>query len=73
MTLTESHSMTTHLEEKIAYLEHEVSQLSDELYAQQKEISLLREALERVNETIKNNSDGSPMRDASEETPPPHY
>jgi SlyX protein len=30
------------LEEQIAFLQHEISQLSDELYSQQKEVSVLK-------------------------------
>lgn len=65
--------MTTHLEEKIAYLEHEVAQLSDELYAQQKELGSVRLMLGKLHDTVKNYADGSPMRLPHEETPPPHY
>ena len=30
------------LEEQIAFLQHEISQMSDELYSQQKEVSVLK-------------------------------
>ena len=30
------------LEEQIAFLQHEISQISDELYSQQKEVSVLK-------------------------------
>ena len=33
------------LEEQIAFLQHELSQMSDELYSQQKEITTLKKAV----------------------------
>lgn len=65
---------TTHLEEKIAYLEHEMRSLSDEMYQQQREINNLKECMELMREQLRSHGgQDSIIRPASEEAPPPHY
>ena len=64
----------TQPQEHIAFQDEEISRLSDELYAQQREIARLRMQLERLEARIKTlaNPD-SGIRNPEEETPPPHY
>jgi len=58
----------TALEELCAYQQIEIQQLSDELFAQQKEMSSLYARLH-----LQSMAEISPVRPFEEETPPPHY
>lgn len=61
------------LEEQIAFLQHEVSQISDELYSQQKEVTVLKKKIlnfeKRINEL--ESSDEADMGLVDKK--PPHY
>lgn len=61
------------LEEQIAFLQHEVSQISDELYSQQKEVTILKKKIlnfeKRINEL--ESSDEADMGLVDKK--PPHY
>ena len=61
------------LEEQIAFLEHEVSQMSDELYSQQKEITILKKKFLYFETKINDleNSNEINMSDINKK--PPHY
>ena len=58
------------LQEELAHQAMEISRLSDEMYAQQREISQLKRQISTFKETMESMSQ---MRDAADETPPPHY
>lgn len=60
----------TALQEIVAHQELEISRLSDEIYAQQREIAQLRQMLLKFKETVESLSQ---LRSAEDEIPPPHY
>lgn len=62
-----------HLEEQSAILQAELSQMSDELYAQQKEIELLRIEIGNLKSKLQNVPVDSGILTADEDVPPPHY
>ena len=62
-----------HLEEQSAILQAELSQMSDELYAQQKEIELLRIEIGNLKIKLQNVPVDSGILTADEDVPPPHY
>tara|TARA_B100000780_G_C20909849_1_gene362262 strand:+ start:401 stop:631 length:231 start_codon:yes stop_codon:yes gene_type:complete len=61
------------LEEQIAFLQHEISQISDELYSQQKEVTFLKKKIlvfeQRFYDLENENEIGMVM----ENKKPPHY
>ena len=61
------------LEEQITFLQHEISQMSGELYSQQKEVSVLKKQIlnfeKRINDLENGNETGMVMEDKK----PPHY
>jgi SlyX protein len=61
------------LEEQTTFLQHEISQMSEELYAQQKEISVLKKQIlnfeKKINDLENSNETGLVMEDKK----PPHY
>ena len=61
------------LEELTAILQAELSQMSDELYAQQKDIEQLRIELGNLKSKLQNVATDSGILTADEDTPPPHY
>ncbi len=61
---------TIALQEELAHQALEISRLSDELYAQQKEILQLKDQLGDFKEALES---GTHIRSQEEETPPPHY
>lgn len=61
------------LQEQIAYLQKEMGQLSDELYAQQKEMALLRLELRKLEQKWQAAQSDSGILNPAEDTPPPHY
>ena len=63
----------TRLEEKTAILQAEMSEMSDELYAQQKEIAELRRDVETLRSRLKAAQTDSGILRADEDVPPPHY
>ena len=60
----------TELQEMLAHQAMEISRLSEEMYAQQKEIRQLKQKLGRFLEAVESLSH---LRSEAEETPPPHY
>ena len=61
------------LEELTAILQAELSQMSDELYAQQKDIEQLRIEIGNLKSKLQNFPTDSGILTADEDTPPPHY
>ena len=61
------------LEELTAILQAELSQMSDELYAQQKDIEQLRIEIRNLKSKLQNVPTDSGILTADEDTPPPHY
>jgi len=63
------------LQELLAYQQHELNRMSDEIYNQQKDIGKLSEELKLMKDSMKQLSDSSDngIRMPEEETPPPHY
>ncbi len=61
------------LEEKMAILQYEMLQMSQEIYAQQKEISKLIQEIERMKLLLKNMQLENGIVPHEEDTPPPHY
>ena len=62
------------MQEVISHQAEELSQLSDVLYAQQKELDILKKQVAKLTAEIirlKNNDSG--IKAVEEETPPPHY
>lgn len=67
------HDLIVRLEEQLAFQQTEIQQLSDEMYAQQKEMMGLYARLHRLEQKLQSLSEGSVIRDVADETPPPHY
>jgi SlyX protein len=63
----------TRLEEQIALMQADLSQISDELYAQQKENSSLRREIETLKDRMKSVQSDSGILKPEEDSPPPHY
>ena len=61
------------LEELTAILQAELLQMSDELYAQQREIEQLRNELGNLRSKLQNVPTDSGILTADEDVPPPHY
>jgi SlyX protein len=61
------------LEEQISFFQNEISQMSDELYSQQKDVSVLKQQIlnleKRINELESSDDAGMVMVDKK----PPHY
>ena len=63
----------TRLEEQIALMQADLSQISDELYAQQKENGSLRGEIETLKDMIQAVQSDSGILKPEEDSPPPHY
>ena len=61
------------IEEQTAILQAELSQMSDELYAQQRDIEQLRNEIKNLKSKLQNVSTDSGILTANEDIPPPHY
>jgi len=61
------------LQEQIAYMQSELGQLSDELYAQQKEMAKLRLEILKLQQKLQASHNDSGILNAAEDVPPPHY
>lgn len=61
------------LEETVANLMHDVSQLSTELYDQQKEIMQLRLEVQKLRLLLQHAQTDSGILRPGEDRPPPHY
>ena len=65
--------MIQELQEQIAFMQSEMSQLSDELYAQQKEMAQLRLTVMKLEQKLQASQGDGAILSPSEDTPPPHY
>lgn len=61
------------LQETLFHQGEDIARLSEELYAQQKEISTLNFQVEKLKAKLKSMDEGGDIRKPDEETPPPHY
>lgn len=61
------------LQEQIAYMQSELGQLSDELYAQQKEMANLRLEIIKLQQKLQATQSDSGILSPAEDVPPPHY
>ena len=61
------------LEEKMAILQDELSQMSHEVYAQQKEMARLMIEIGKLKSRLEHVKSDSGILNPSEESPPPHY
>ena len=61
------------LEETMAILQNEISQMSHEIYAQQKEIAQLILEVKLLKSCLKNMQPDSGILAPNEDVPPPHY
>ena len=63
----------TRLEEQIALMQADLSQISDELYAQQRENGSLRREIQTLKDRIFSVQSDSGILKPEEDSPPPHY
>ena len=63
----------TRLEEQIALMQADLSQISDELYAQQRENGSLRREIQTLKDRIYSVQSDSGILKPEEDSPPPHY
>ncbi len=63
----------TKLEEKMAILQDELSQMGHEVYAQQKEMARLMIEIGKLKSRLEHVTPDSGILNPSEESPPPHY
>ena len=61
------------LEEKMAILQDELSQMGNEVYAQQKEMARLMIEIGKLKSRLEHVKSDSGILNPSEESPPPHY
>ena len=61
------------LEEKMAILQDELSQMGYEVYAQQKEMARLMIEIGKLKSHLEHVKPDSGILNPSEESPPPHY
>jgi uncharacterized coiled-coil protein SlyX len=61
------------LQEMLIHQGEYIEKMSSELYMQQKEISVLKNKLQKLENKLKEQAEGSNIRSLDEETPPPHY
>ena len=64
---------TTRLEEQVTLLQADLSQMSDELYAQQREIGSLRQEIETLKSRLLSAKSDGDILTPEEDSPPPHY
>lgn len=57
----------------VQHQEETIASLSDELFAQQKELAKLTQQFVELQQRFKEFSDGAVGTDPGEEPPPPHY
>ena len=61
------------LEEQISFLQHEIAQMSEELYLQQKEIKILKQEILNFNKRINELDSGAESNVIKDDQKPPHY
>lgn len=72
MTILMTEKMQKH-EEALAFMQAELSQLSEELYMQQKEIASLRLEIAKLHAKWQASQTDSGIVHPMDDTPPPHY
>ena len=60
------------IQEQAAFMQAEIAQLSEELYAQQKDITVLRMEIAVLTAKLQSTQESGILRPA-EDVPPPHY
>lgn len=60
------------LETRIAFYEKTIDELNSVVFEQAKEIRILQQKMELINEMVKS-AGNSILKDLKDETPPPHY
>jgi len=60
------------LETRIAFYEKTIDELNAVVFEQAKEIRILQQKMELINEMVKS-SGNAILKDLKDETPPPHY
>ena len=68
-----SNSITDDLEMKIAFLEDALEKLSDEFFAQQKQISVLQDQQTKLTYQVQTLNEVNTTNEAFVEEKPPHY
>ena len=61
------------LEEKIAFLQLDLQQMSDELFSQQREITMLKVKIHNLEDKVKSLDHQTGILRPDEDSPPPHY
>ena len=61
------------LEEQISFLQHEIAQMSEELYLQQKEIKILKQEILNFNKRINELDSVTESNTIKNDQKPPHY
>ena len=61
------------LEEKLAFMQLDLQQMSDELFAQQREITKLKSQIHRLEDKVKSLDQTNGILPPEEDVPPPHY
>ena len=61
------------LEEKIAIIQDELSQMSHEVYMQQKEMARLMLEIEKLKSYLEHDKPDTGILNPGEDSPPPHY
>ena len=64
---------TTRLEEQVTLLQADLSQMSDELYTQQRENGSLRQEIETIKSRLLSAQSDGDILTLEEDGPPPHY
>jgi SlyX protein len=60
------------IQEQAAFMQAEIAQMSEELYAQQKDIAALRMEIAVLTSKLQSTQESGILR-ADEDVPPPHY
>lgn len=61
------------LEEKLAFLQLDLQQMSDELFSQQREITMLKVKIHNLEDKVKSLDHQTGILRPDEDSPPPHY
>ena len=61
------------LEEAVAFMQSEITQLSDELYSQQKEMAELRLEIAKLSAKLQAAQGDGGILNPMDDAPPPHY
>ena len=61
------------LEEKLAFLQLDLQQMSDELFSQQREITMLKVKILNLEDKVKSLDHQNGILHPEDDSPPPHY